>query len=160
MNTVHNELPMKELYPLIQESFAAGLSVTLGVSGNSMAPLWRHQRDSVVLCAWDHTPLKRGNVPLYIRKNGKFTLHRVVRVTESGYVMAGDAQTTLEKGIQDDQIVAIVTAFIRKGKYIRCTDTRYRIYVFLRLLSRPMRHFGQRLCSLPTALKRRLQRAK
>lgn len=160
MNTVHNELPMKELYPLIRESFAAGLSVTLGVSGNSMAPLWRHQRDSVVLCAWDHTPLKRGDVPLYIRKNGQFTLHRVVRVTENGYVMAGDAQTVLEKGIRDDQILAVVTAFTREGKYTLCTDTRYQLYVFFRLLSRPLRHFWQRLRSAPAAIKRRLQRKK
>ena len=63
---------MAELLPMIEESFRQGMTVTLGVTGNSMLPLFRDKRDSAILSACDPQTLRRGDVPLYRRPDGRF----------------------------------------------------------------------------------------
>ena len=82
MKPTVNEVSFAELMPIIEDAFSQGLSVTLPITGNSMRPLFRHKRDSVVLSACDPYSLKRGDVPLYQRENGQYVLHRIVRVKQ------------------------------------------------------------------------------
>lgn len=58
----------------------------------------------------------------YQRDNGQFIMHRILKVTEEGYDIVGDAQIDIERGIRDDQIFAIVTKVYRKGKWIEPGD--------------------------------------
>lgn len=90
-------------------------ALPLIISGNSMNPFLIHGRDTVYLSRLTR-PVRRGDILLYQRRNGAYVLHRVWKVGKDGYTMVGDAQTVLEPGIQDDQIIAIVTAAVRKGK--------------------------------------------
>ncbi len=138
------EMPLEELSPVILDCLADGGEVVLTITGNSMSPFVRHQRDQVVLAATDPESLLPGAVPLYRRKNGQYVLHRIVekddgkhRVlygdTESyptagggiRYTMLGDAQWILEPGIRPEQILACATAFIRKGKRWECDSKAY-----------------------------------
>jgi len=140
MKQIQREVAFAELMPLIEDSFRQGLSVTLPVTGNSMRPLFRHKRDSVVLSTCDPYFLKRGDVPLYRRDNGQYVLHRIVRVDEDTYTLTGDAQGELEVGLPKQNVVAVMTGFIRKGRVIDCRrNFGYRIYVAVWMCLRPLR---------------------
>ena len=138
-------LPLAEMFPVMQERLAQGQEVVFTVTGNSMSPFIRHQRDQVALVACDPTTLKVGDVPLYRRDNGQFVLHRIVErddgctrtvwgekkarpsaADDLEYTMLGDAQWQLEPHIRPDQILAVATAFVRLGRRWKCDSPAYR----------------------------------
>lgn len=108
------EILMDKLIGLLEETE----SVPLVISGGSMVPFLVHGRDSVYLSKVT-APLKRGDMILYRRDNGRYILHRIWRIEKESYTMVGDAQTVLEPGIRPDQVLARVTAVRRKGKLLR-----------------------------------------
>lgn len=128
---------MQELSPVICELLRAGGRVRLTVTGNSMYPMLRDRKDSVVLKSADE--IRRWDVPLYRRDDGKFVLHRVVKVKNGVYTMCGDNQTALEAGIRRDQILAVATEFSRDGKTISCQSRSYRLCAALWGFLRPLR---------------------
>lgn len=134
---------MEQLMPLIQESLANGKSVSFSPKGISMQPLLYQGRDAVTLSPLKGS-LKKHDVALFRRDNGAYVLHRVVSVGET-YTFVGDNQFALERGIRQDQILAIMSAFTRKGKEISVTDLGYQCYCVLWSLGRPFRHFPHRV---------------
>ena len=91
-------------------------ALPLVVSGRSMTPFLIDRRDTVYLSRLER-PARRGDILLYQRAGGQYVLHRVWKVEKDGtFTMVGDAQTELEHGIREDQIIAIVTFALRKGK--------------------------------------------
>ena len=108
------EILMDKLIGLLEETE----SVPLVISGGSMVPFLVHGRDSVYLSKVT-APLKRGDMLLYRRDNGRYILHRIWRIEKESFTMVGDAQTVLEPGIRPDQVLARVTAVRRKGKLLR-----------------------------------------
>ena len=139
MKKVQAQVAMAELWPIMEDSFRQGLTVTLGVTGNSMLPLFRHGRDSVILSPCNPETLKRGAVPLYRRPDGQFILHRILRVKKDTYTLAGDAQTELETGLPKTCVLAVMTGFVRKGKTVSCRHPLYRLYSTVWMLVRPLR---------------------
>ncbi len=172
------QVSMAELSPLMMECLDEGKEVLLTVTGNSMCPFLRHKRDQVVLIKpADPTMLQPGDVPLYRRRSGQFVLHRIVERDDGNkrrrygereplpsmhssspltYTMLGDAQTQREPDIAPEQIVAVATAFLRKGKRWECRSTAYRRRALRwhRLL--PMRVPLVWLCHLPHRVKHKL----
>ena len=141
MNHKQEVVSFELLMPMIEDSFRQGLTVTIPITGNSMRPLLWHKRDSVILAPCDATTLKRGDVPLYQRENGQYVLHRIFRVYKDSYTMLGDAQTDPEVGIGQQQIRAVMVAYIRKGKQVPCTRWWYRCFVVVWRWCRPIRPF-------------------
>ena len=133
---------MEQLMPIITESLEAGKSVQFNPRGISMLPMLRQDIDSVVLSPLNGK-LKKYDIPLYKRDNGKYVLHRVVEASET-YTCIGDNQYVYEKGIRDDQIIAVVTSFTRGDKKISVNNFSYRLYCRIWHYSRPMRHFARR----------------
>ena len=84
--------------------------------GNSMFPLIL-PRDLLVIEAVKKKPAL-WDVPLYKRDSGQYVLHRIVGVTDSGYVMCGDNRFECEYGITDRHIIGILTAIVRNGETI------------------------------------------
>lgn len=138
-------LPLEQMFPVMQEQLALGQEVVLTITGNSMSPYVRHRRDQVVLVAANPTALQPGDVPLIRRDNGQFVLHRIVErddgttrrcwgrakaypsaTEELRYTLLGDAQWELEPDVRADQILAVATAFIRKGRRWECDSPAYR----------------------------------
>lgn len=136
---------LDELAPIMTECMEQGQEVVLTITGNSMSPFLRNKKDQVVLTTCDPTALQPGDVPLYRRRSGKYVLHRLVErddgVTRTRfgvvealpsrggslrYTMLGDAQWVEEPGITPDQIVAVATAFISRGKRWECDSEAYR----------------------------------
>lgn len=138
------------LLPLLEEK----RDVEITVAGNSMYPLWKHGRDSVVLAGCDRYALKKGDVPLYRRPSGQLVLHRIVRVNELTYEMCGDAQTRIEYDLPKENVIAVVKSFTRKGKQYRCDHLAYRAYAGLWPRLRPLRSFANTSCRLLRGLVR------
>ncbi len=139
MTSEQRKRPMAELWPMMEDAFRQGLSVTIGITGYSMRPLFWPGRDSVVLSPCDAASLRRGDVPLYRRADGSFVLHRIVRVGKTTYTMAGDAQRELEYDVPKENVLAVMTGFVRKGKTVSCRAIWYRVFAALWLLVRPFR---------------------
>ena len=128
--------------PLIREILDAGKSVRILPRGTSMLPMLRQGKDSVVLSPLPET-LKKYDLPLYQRRDGKYILHRIVAAGDT-CTCAGDNQFVLENGIGRDQMIALVTGFYRGEKYYSVNEPVYRLYCRLWHCSRPARHFWRR----------------
>lgn len=102
-----------------------------------MLPMLRQGRDSVLLSPLPDR-LKKYDLPLYRRDDGKFVLHRIVKAGES-YTCVGDNQFWLEKGVQRRHMIALVTAFYRDEKEISVDAPLYRLYCRIWHYSRPFR---------------------
>ena len=118
---------IRDLIPTIQRSISNGGTVEMAVPGNSMKPTLINRVSVVRLTAI--TVPKRGDMVLYRRDNGTYVLHRIIKCSEDGtYVFCGDAQYQMEPGIRKDQMIAVVTAFSRREKWISCDDPVYRCW--------------------------------
>ena len=70
------QIPMEELMPILQLQMENGGSAVLPITGTSMMPMLRNGIDSVVIIPVSR-PLKKGDIPLYKRDNGKYVVHRI-----------------------------------------------------------------------------------
>lgn len=139
--------------PLIQEALSSGRSVQIYPMGTSMLPMLRQKVDSVVLSPITGK-LRKYDIPLYQRDNGKYVLHRIVGVGET-YTCMGDNQYAQEPGIRDDQLIAVVTAFYRGEKKHSVTSLSHWLYCRAWYHSRHLRKFYRRCVGW---LKRKLQK--
>lgn len=103
--------------------------------GYSMLPLLRQGWDCVYL-AKPKGHLKKNDIAFYLRDDGHYVLHRVIKYKDGKYTMCGDNQTTLEEGIEDRHIIAYVSRFKRltkakNQKEVTPKDKLYRAYMFL-----------------------------
>lgn len=113
-----NRVPIEAMYPIISEMIESNGTVKMLVSGYSMQPMIYHARDTVTLCK-ARLPLKKYEIPLFRQEDGKFVMHRVVRINKDGtYRCRGDNSRNIEDNIRDDQVIAVVKSFNRKGKEI------------------------------------------
>ena len=133
---------LEELMPLIRERLDAGGKVRFSPMGISMLPMLRQGMDTVTLSPVPKR-LKKYDLPLYRRDDGKYILHRIVKTGEC-YTCIGDNQFALETGVRQDQIIAVVTSFSRNGKDIPVTALSYQLYCRMWHYSRPVRRFWRR----------------
>lgn len=113
--------------------------------GISMRPLLRQGRDVVVIKK-PQFPLKAGDAPVYRVKGKKeLVLHRILKVRRDGvYIIRGD-NLFFKEYVKEEQIVGVMTAFYREGKYCDCSKSRtYRAYIFLNRVSYPLRYLWSR----------------
>lgn len=119
---------LAELYPLLTEILEHGGTFSLTVTGMSMYPFLVGGRDKVTLAPVDRE-LKKNDLPLYRRADGSFVLHRIVKCEQDGtYTCCGDHQWTPETGLRREQMVALATAFVRKGRCATERNVLYRAY--------------------------------
>ncbi len=98
--------------------------------GTSMMPLLRQKRD-VMIIERPTGRLKKYDCPLYIRADGSHVLHRIIKVREKDYVIAGDHCTYKEYGITDENIIGVLTGVIRDGKELDFNSFSYKLYYHL-----------------------------
>ena len=94
--------------------------------GTSMRPLFKTNRDVVILKKCDGEPVKY-DVVLYKAGDGKYLLHRIVKVCEREFVIRGD-NTFVREHIAKDRILAVLTEYNRNGKRHTVFDLGYRLY--------------------------------
>ena len=152
---IEKDVRMEQLMPVIRECLQAGQGVRFYPRGVSMLPMLRQDIDSV----WIEPirkPLKKYDLPLYRRDNGKYVLHRIVQTGET-FTCIGDNQFQFEPGVRPDQLIAVVTAFYRGDRKHSVTDLDYRLYCRVWHHSRHLRKFWRRCIGW---LRRRLRQRK
>ncbi len=137
------DIKLDAAMPMIRACLERGQSVTFSPKGTSMLPMLHQGRDQVTLSPLPGR-LKKYDLPLYQRRDGCYVLHRVLKAEET-YTMIGDNQFVYESGICDDQLIAIVSSFVRNGRTVSVTAWHYRLYCRFWQYSRPVRKLWRRL---------------
>ena len=107
--------------------------------GFSMYPMLRQHVDTVVIERIKEKP-KKNDVVFYLKDNGKYVLHRIIKIKNGEYIIRGDNCYYTEYDITDKHILGILTGFYRGDKYINCkSNKKYKLYVFFRTKSYPIR---------------------
>ena len=93
--------------------------------GTSMKPLIHEQRDNIIVVK-NKGRLKKYDVPVYVTKQGKYIMHRIV-----------------EEYVTDDMICGVLVGFYKDGKkYIDCQNSKaYKIYSKIWVALLPVRPF-------------------
>lgn len=114
------------------------VSVPVPVAGGSMCP-FLHQGDTVYLDL-PREPLKKGDIVLFTRPDGRYILHRIARVCrQNGFLLVGDSQVCLEP-VPRERIHAIVTSARCDGKLVKPGSPRWWFYAGPWLALTPHRH--------------------
>lgn len=152
-------IPMDTLSELVMLQLENGGRAQLTVTGCSMLPMLHHRRDTVELIPVVGSQ-KPGDIILYRRENGQYVLHRIIALSPEGYICSGDNQAMREP-VAQEQLLAVVDGFTRKGKRYPLEHRGYRLYTWVwvklfflrgcyiavrRLLGR-MRNKLRKLCS-------------
>lgn len=135
---MEKKIHFEDIEHIIRETLGMGKSFKISPNGGSMLPLIVQGRDSVYI----KSPvgrLKKYDIAFYKRDNGKFVLHRVVKVKKDSYVMCGDNQLILEEGVKDRHIIGVVCKLECNGKTFSADDKAYKRYVFMRVNTRFIR---------------------
>ena len=108
--------------------------------GVSMRPMIISGRDVVVIEKKTQR-LKPLDVALYMRKDKDYVLHRVLEVTDSGYIIRGDNCYSNET-VKEENVIGVLTQYFKKEKPIMMDDKKYLRYVKRRLFwYKPRRFF-------------------
>jgi hypothetical protein len=128
--------------------------------GTSMMPLLRQRHDLMVIEKKGPERLHWLDVPLFKRDNGQYVLHRVMWVRKNDYVICGDNQWYLERGITDKHILGVLVQVDRDGKVLDMRSPKMRIYGLLQWFCYPLRACWLIGRSVPGAILRRIRRYK
>lgn len=119
-----------QMLPAMLETLKTDGEVSFVSKGNSMRPMLRDAKDTVILRK-PQFPLKKYDIPLYIRENNKFVLHRVISVKDGKYIIRGDNCNYIEDNVKDENVVAVLKAYVRNGKTHTVDSVFYKIYCVL-----------------------------
>lgn len=114
-------------YTSLEQAIARGNFVIRPI-GVSMWPMIRNGKDSILVQPVKGR-LKKYDLPVYKDNIGRYVVHRIIEVTDTGYVICGDGLYEREYDITDKNMLGIVEGFFRKEKYIPCTSKGYMLYV-------------------------------
>ncbi len=107
--------------------------------GVSMRPLLRERKDVVVI-EKPKEHWKKYDTVLFLRNNGQYVLHRILKVYEDNCWIVGDNCYSGEM-IKKTQILGVMTSFKRGKRLIHVTDWDYRLYTHIWCDLYPVRFF-------------------
>lgn len=123
-----------------EEYLAKNGELTYTNVGVSMMPLLRQGKDLFTVKRKDPAVRCRvGDVVLYKRPPKQFVLHRIIGVLPDSYIILGDNCIVKEHGIRDEDILAVMTGYVRDGKTHTTDEAGYRLYSFIILHTIPVR---------------------
>ena len=129
----------------IQDELAAGRNVLVTTSGVSMEPLLhdKHKKNATrVLIAPSVGACKIGDMPLVRMEEGKYFLHRIIRIEEKQdetyYITRGDNCITTET-VPSERVLGVVTDIYYPTHQLSVNDRRYRIYIKIWTIIYPVR---------------------
>ena len=96
-------------------------------TGNSMLPLLRPDRDSVVV--EKRAVYRLFDIVLYRRASGDYVLHRIMGQDQNGFVLCGDNQFRKEYGVAPEQVLGAVREWSHNGTVRTPERFPARIYV-------------------------------
>ena len=117
--------------------------------GWSMWPMLRNRRDRVIVLPVGKERLKKYDLPLYRRPDGKYVLHRIIGVRDGEYIIRGD-NTYIKEHVPDEWVIGYVSEFYRANRrlYARLWrwifPVRYLAFKGLRLLAKVRRRLFEK----------------
>ena len=135
---IENSLLVPEIVKLTNQ----GLNVTFTAKGNSMIPFIYGGRDSVLLAK--PVEVNVNDVVLAAIGDGKYVLHRVIRVEGNRIVLMGDGNIVGCEYCEEKDVLAVAVAVIRNGICYECNGRAYLFWVKLWRVLLPVRR-----CILP-----------
>ena len=123
-----------------------GSVIPLLVTGTSMLPFLLDRRSVVYLEKDRSYQPKRGDIVLFLRPDGAWVLHRVVRLLPNGKLLInGDGQAGTET-IMPQQIMARVVRICRRKRIFSTENVIYRVLSRMWMPLRPIHPIGARIC--------------
>ena len=120
-------VPNNTFFALVEEEIAQGKPVRFRLKGNSMFPLLRNIKDSVILekCSTDN--LKPMDVVLF-RYQGTYVLHRIIQRRGDDLLIQGDGSIVATEQCTIDDVVGKVTHVCRSsGKVVSVENWKWRL---------------------------------
>ncbi len=154
----HFKPSIRDIAPLIETAVSSGKEAKLTVTGYSMYPIFRSERDNVVLTA--PNCLKKYDVVLYRRANGEYVLHRIIKISGDTLTIAGDNELVKEYPVYSSQVIAKMKSFVRNGREYPASAFWYRAYSVLWLIIFPLRHKTAWLLQRVVRFARKFQKGK
>lgn len=106
--------------------------------GVSMLPMLKNRRDTIVVSVKTDR-LKPLDVALY-KRGEDYVLHRVISITDDGYIIRGD-NCYADEVVPESAVIGVLTEFFRKDRHFTCADKRYLAYAKRRVKSYKARCF-------------------
>lgn len=134
---VPKQTPQQAL-PKIRQLLSQGQSCRLWVTGTSMVPFLRSEKDAVILSPMT-LPARRGDILFYLRGETRCLLHRVhKRLPDGNYLICGDNQTITEI-VPPEKVIGIASAIERNGRHFSAKNCLWRFLSLLWILLKPIR---------------------
>lgn len=130
---------MSEIKTNIKELLDGGGKYVGMTSGVSMLPMIESGKDVVVIEKKTER-LKPLDVALYMRNGKDYVLHRVLKVTDDGYIIRGD-NCYSDEIVKEDEVIGVLTQYFKGEKPIMMDDKKYLRYVNRRLKYYKIRRF-------------------
>ena len=111
-------MPNNTFFALVEEEIAQGKPVRFRLKGNSMFPLLRNVKDSVILEKCSTDDLKPMDVVLF-RYRGSHVLHRIIHRKGDDLLIQGDGSIVALEQCTVNDVVGKVTSICRSsGKIV------------------------------------------
>ncbi|MBP3918266.1 MAG: S24/S26 family peptidase [Clostridia bacterium] len=128
---------MKDETAVIAAQLRAGKTVVTSTRGVSMEPLLHEDKTLVTLQPVQRT-LCVGELPIFLRNDGKYVIHRIIEVHDAYYRTRGDNCLSSET-VPHTSVLGVVTEIYRNGSYLKVTDKKYLLYVWIWRITTPLR---------------------
>lgn len=134
---VPNHILISEIKQIIEQ----GKSAKLRVKGYSMRLFLDSERDIVNLEPVEASQVKKSDVVLAEVSPQKYVLHRVIKRNGNHLTLMGDGNIKGTEKCLDTDVIALATAFYRKGRSVPdlVTGWKWRIYSRIWLTLKPFR---------------------
>ena len=149
---------MKDNTTNIKDLLESGGKYVGMTSGVSMLPMIESGKDVVVI-EKKVERLKPRDVALYMRRGKDYVLHRVLEVTEDGYIIRGD-NCYSDEIVKEDEVIGVLTQYFKGEKPISMDDKKYLRYVDRRLRYYKIRRFFVLTFAKIKAIARRIIKGK
>ena len=137
MKKVSNDV----FFAWVEEEIAQGKPVRFRLKGNSMFPLLRNMKDSVILEKCSTHDLKPMDVVLF-RYRGTHVLHRIIQRRGDDLLIQGDGSIVAMEQCMVNDVVGKVTGICRpSGKIVSVENWKWKLSSRLWRTSNSMRKF-------------------
>ena len=131
---------------------SAGIYASV-TKGYSMYPMLRSGRDVVYIIPLENKP-KMHDVILF-RTGEKYVLHRIIKITDKGYITRGD-NNFFKEYVPAEAVIGVLIRYFKNGKNYATDTLRQRTYARYLRISYPLRFVLRKTRNLLGKIKRKL----